>query len=48
MVLPIVNPYLGLVLVYSYLFQETRDPVLLVSGKVGAHTRDNETDRWLR
>jgi hypothetical protein len=27
------------------LFQETRDPVLLVSGKVGAHTRDNETDR---
>ncbi len=26
-------------------FQETRDPVLLVSGEVGAHTRDNETDR---
>ncbi len=26
-------------------FQETRDPVLLVSGKVGAHTRDNEIDR---
>ncbi len=26
-------------------FQETRDLVLLVSGKVGAHTRDNETDR---
>ncbi len=26
-------------------FRETRDPVLLVSGKVGAHTRDNETDR---
>ncbi len=22
--------------------------LLLVSGKVGAHTRDNETDRWLR
>ena len=21
---------------------------VLVSGKVGAHTRDNETDRWLR
>jgi hypothetical protein len=29
-------------------FQETRDPVSLVSSKVGAHTRDNETDRQLR